>query len=132
MPTADQPTHSKPGNDLIEGVFSVRRVTYADPETGWAVAHVVPADKPSSSSFVIVGNLDAPREGSCYRIRGRWTQDARHGAQVRIESALPEMPQSLAAIERYLGGASIKGLGPHYAQALVERFGASTLGELQS
>ena len=132
MPTGDQPTNTKPENDLIEGVFSVRRVTYADPESGWAVAHVVPADKPSSSSFVIVGNLDAPREGSCYRIRGRWTHDARHGAQVRLESALPEMPQSLAAIERYLGGASIKGLGPHYAQALVERFGASTLDELQS
>ncbi len=119
-------------SDLVEGVFSVRHITFADPETGWAVAHVVPADKPSSSSFVVVGNLEAPREGACYRIRGRWTQDAKHGAQVRIESALPEMPQSLTSIERYLGGASIKGLGPHYAKALVEHFGTATLDELQN
>ena len=129
---ADRRSAKASESDLVEGVFSVRHVTFSNPETGWAVAHVVPADKPSSSSFVVVGNLEAPREGACYRIRGRWTQDAKHGAQVRIESALPEMPQSLTSIERYLGGASIKGLGPHYAKALVEHFGTATLDELQN
>ncbi|MFO7917483.1 MAG: ATP-dependent RecD-like DNA helicase, partial [Anaerolineae bacterium] len=43
-----------------------------------------------------------------------------------------ETPQSLPAIERYLAGASIKGLGPHYARALVEHFGKGSIRELRS
>ncbi|MGC9360297.1 MAG: AAA family ATPase, partial [Anaerolineae bacterium] len=119
-------------NGLVDGLFSVERVTYADPETGWAVIHVVPADKPASAGFAAVGDFEAPEEGACYRIRGRWTLDPKHGAQVRVESAVPAMPQTLPAIERYLGGATIKGLGPHYAKALVSHFGTGTLDELQA
>jgi len=119
-------------SDVVEGLFSVERVTFANPETGWAVVHVVPADKPASAGLTAVGNFEAPEQGSCYRIRGRWTLDPKHGAQVRVESAVPEMPQSLPSIVRYLGGATIKGLGPHYAQALVDHFGVGTLDELQT
>jgi exodeoxyribonuclease V alpha subunit len=119
-------------NGLVDGLFSVDRITYANPETGWAVLHVLPADKPASAGLVAVGDFESPEEGACYHIRGRWTVDAKHGAQVRVESAVPEMPQSLPAIERYLGGATIKGLGPHYAKALVNHFGTGTLEELQA
>jgi len=119
-------------NGLVDGVFSIERITYANPETGWAVVHMVPADKPASAGLVAVGDFEAPEEGACYHIRGHWTVDPKHGSQVRVESAVPEMPHTLPAIERYLGGATIKGLGPHYAKALVDHFGAATLEELQA
>ena len=81
--------------------------------------------------MVAVGILGDAREGACYRIEGVWRRDPKHGLQVQITSAMPEVPRSLAAIERYLAGASIKGLGPHYARRLVEHFGAGTYDELQ-
>ena len=116
----------------FKGTYSVRRVTYTNPETGYAVVHLVPADRPSATGLVAVGHFGEPRTGDCYRVEGVWRRDPRHGMQVRVSSVLPDMPQSLTAIERYLGGASIKGLGPHYARALVAHFGEETFAELQS
>jgi exodeoxyribonuclease V alpha subunit len=116
----------------IEGVYSVHRVTYFNEETHYGVVHLVPADVPSVIGFAAVGTFPAePRTGECYRIEGVWRRDPRHGLQVRASSIVRETPRSIAAIERYLAGASIKGLGPHYARALVEHFGADTFRILQ-
>ncbi|NLD72477.1 MAG: ATP-dependent RecD-like DNA helicase, partial [Chloroflexi bacterium] len=115
----------------IEGLYSVQRVTYANEDTGYAVVYLVPADRDTSVGFTAVGAFGQPRTGECFRIRGAWHRDPRHGLQVKVESATPETPRSLTAIERYLSGATIKGLGPHYAKALVEHFGAETFHVLQ-
>lgn len=116
----------------IEGVYSVHRVTYFNDDTHYGVAHLVPADSPGAVGFTAVGTFPAePRTGECYRIEGVWRRDPRHGLQVKASSIVRETPRSIAAIERYLAGASIKGLGPHYARALVEHFGADTFRLLQ-
>jgi exodeoxyribonuclease V alpha subunit len=115
----------------LQGVFSIQHITYQNEETGYAVVHLVSADEPAADPIVAVGILEEAQEGACYRIEGVWRRDPRHGLQVQIASAIPEVPRSLAAIERYLAGASIKGLGPHYARRLVEHFGAGTYDELQ-
>ena len=116
----------------IEGLYSIQRVTYANEDTGYAVVYLVPADRDTSVGFTAVGTFGQPRTGECYRIRGVWHRDPRHGLQVKVESATPETPRSLAAIERYLSGATIKGLGPHHARALVKHFGTETFSELQA
>ena len=116
----------------IEGVYSINRVTYFNDETHYAVVHLVPADGAGSVGFAAVGIFPAePRTGECYRIEGIWRRDPRHGLQVKASSIVRETPRSIAAIERYLAGASIKGLGPHYARALVAHFGADTFRILQ-
>ncbi len=123
------PTGSE--GQAIEGVFSIQRVTFSNEETGYAVVHLVPADRDATAGFTAVGPLGRPRVGECYRIRGTWKRDPRHGLQVAVESSTPETPTSIPAIERYLAGATIKGLGPHYAHALVEHFGEETYNVLQ-
>ncbi len=117
--------------DAIRGEFSIERITYANEETGYAVVRLVPADAAEHEGFAAVGTLRRPRAGGCYRIEGVWQRDPRFGLQVRISSAMPATPHSLAAIERYLAGASIKGLGPHYAAALIAHFGERTFDVLQ-
>ena len=116
----------------VQGVYSIKRVTYANPDRGYAVVHLVPAEKPTSTGFVAVGSFGQPRTGECYRVEGVWRRDPRHGMQVQVSSASPEIPRSVRAIERYLAGASIKGLGPHCARALVQHFGSKTYEELQA
>ena len=118
--------------DRIEGTYSIKRVTFFNEDSSFAVLYLVPADQPSELGFVAVGRFPEPQVGDCYRIEGVWRRDPRHGLQVQVSSAIPQMPTTLAAIERYLAGSSIKGLGPHYAQALVEHFGEETLSVLQA
>ncbi|MCD6518755.1 MAG: ATP-dependent RecD-like DNA helicase [Anaerolineae bacterium] len=124
------PSHHE--GEPLEGVFTVERVTFSNPETGFAVVRLVPAEGPSDRSFVAVGTLGDPKKGECYRLKGAWHHDPQYGWQVRISSAVRELPRSLEAIERYLAGASIKGLGPHYAKALVNYFKERTFEELQA
>ena len=124
------PSHHE--GEPLEGIFTVERVTFSNPETGFAVVRLVPAEGPSDRSFVAVGTLGDPKKGECYRLKGAWHHDPQYGWQVRISSAVRELPRSLEAIERYLAGASIKGLGPHYAKALVNYFKERTFEELQA
>ncbi|MFH1084502.1 MAG: helix-hairpin-helix domain-containing protein, partial [Chloroflexota bacterium] len=116
----------------VQGLFSVDHITYLNEETGYAVARLVPADAPAGLGLVAVGVFGGLRTGECYRIEGVWKRDPTHGLQVRVTSAQREAPRSLAAIERYLAGASIKGLGPVHARKLVEHFGEGTFDELES
>lgn len=112
----------------IEGLYSVLRVTYSNADTGYAVVQLAPADADETTfAFTAAGPLQNPEQGACYRIEGVWRQDPRYGLQVRLSSAIPHIPTSLAAIERYLAGASIKGLGPHYARLVVQHFGQEIL-----
>jgi len=130
MERSSRPANTAQG-EPIEGLFSVQRITYANADTGFAVVHLVPADRRSSVGFAAVGTFGEPRTGECYRISGVWHRDPKHGLQVKVSSAVPETPRDIPAIERYLAGATIKGLGPHYARALVEHFGEETFEELQ-
>ncbi|NLG26326.1 MAG: ATP-dependent RecD-like DNA helicase [Chloroflexi bacterium] len=114
------------------GVFSVARVTYVNEDTGYAVVHLVPADSPQAASTAAVGQFGHPRVGEVYRIEGVWKRDPVHGPQVEVRSVLREASRSVAAIERYLGGAAIKGVGPVIARALVQHYGANTYDALEA
>ncbi len=112
----------------IEGLFSVARVTFHNPDNDYAVVQLVPAEEEGDAQpLTAVGTLHAPEVGACYRIQGVWREDPRFGPQVRLTAAIPQVPTTLAAIERYLAGASIKGLGPHYARLVVAHFGEGIL-----
>ena len=116
----------------VDGVYTIDRVTFCNEETGFAVVQILPADKLLATPVVAVGVWGQPQVGQCYRVRGKWKNDPRFGRQVRVASATPETPRSLPAIERYLAGASIKGLGATYAKRLVAHFGEETFDELQN
>jgi len=116
-----------PGQDRVSGRYAVVRVTFHNPDTGYAVLALTPADDPQGSEIAAVGVFGAPAEGAVYEIEGAWRDDPRYGRQVQVSAATPAVPTSLVAIERYLAGASISGLGPVHAKRLVEHFGADTL-----
>jgi len=86
----------------VEGLFSVARVTFANPETGYAVVQLVSDDSERAQPVAATGIFGTVQEGTCYRVQGNWHHDPRYGAQIRVTSAILEMPASPAAIERYL------------------------------
>lgn len=117
----------------VEGAYSIVRITFHNPENDYAVVQLMPAEaEDEAAAFTAVGTLPNPEVGACYRIQGTWHHDPRFGPQVRVTTAIPQAPPTLAAVERYLAGASIKGLGPHYARLVVQHFGREILQVLDA
>ena len=59
-------------------------------------------------------------------------RDKEHGLQFKAKSVKTVPPTTVDGIERYLGGGSVKGIGPVLAKKLVERFGAEVLGVIET
>ncbi|HQB44905.1 MAG TPA: ATP-dependent RecD-like DNA helicase, partial [Polyangiaceae bacterium] len=83
--------------------------------------------EPEGPSVTVVGPMQPMSLGSRVRITGRWENDARHGLQLRAHTVLLLEPDTREGLMRYLGSGLIPGIGPAYAQRIVDRFGEDTL-----
>ena len=79
----------------------------------------------------IVGYLPFIAEGDEIKAIGQMVEHKEYGKQFKVESFEKLMPQTLDALERYLGNGSIKGVGPATARKIVKTFGEETLNVLK-
>ena len=103
----------------------LERITYANEETGYAVARVAP-DR-SSDLLTAVGPLLGAQPGESLRLRGRWASHPQYGRQFQVEDYDTVLPATIQGIRRYLGSGLIKGIGPKMAERIVDHFGQATL-----
>jgi exodeoxyribonuclease V alpha subunit len=75
----------------------------------------------------LVGSLLDVPVGSVLLADGNWRVDAKYGSQFVVESYEEVLPATVFGIEKYLGSGLVKGIGPGYARAIVQRFGLETL-----
>jgi len=114
--------HDTQGLDPTSVAGTVERVTFHNPDNGFCVIRInVPSRR---EPLTVVGNVASISAGEEIRAIGEWTNDLMHGLQFKATSLHTEPPTSLDGIERYLGSGIIRGIGPHFAQRLVETFGA--------
>ncbi|MBQ7559045.1 MAG: ATP-dependent RecD-like DNA helicase [Synergistaceae bacterium] len=73
-----------------------------------------------------VGILPDVQEGGNFIFYGEWKVDPKYGRQFYFERYEETLPATLHGIEKFLSGL-IKGLGPSYAEKIVEKFGKATL-----
>jgi exodeoxyribonuclease V alpha subunit len=104
---------------------TIERVTFHNPETGFAVLRV--HVKGQRGLVCVVGQAARVVAGEFVEAAGAWQEDREHGRQFRAESLRTTPPHTLAGIEKYLGSGFIKGIGPHYARRIVEVFGDRAL-----
>ena len=103
----------------------VERVTYHNPENGFAVLRV---QAPGRRGLVtVVGHLASVVAGEYVEAAGTWVQDRDHGPQFKADELRATPPHTLAGIEKYLGSGLVKGIGPHFAKKIVAHFGDRTL-----
>ncbi len=100
---------------------SVERVTFHSEETGFAVLKV--KVRGLREPVTVVGTLPNISAGEWLEAEGRWHIDPKHGQQFKADHLRTTHPDTLEGIERYLGSGLIKGIGPVYAQKLVQAFG---------
>src|SRR5262245_38650497 len=104
---------------------SIERVTFHNPETGYAVLRVVPRGK--RGIVTVVGKLLSVTAGEQVEATGSWVYDTQHGEQFQADELKLHPPSTVEGIEKYLGSGLVKGIGPKYARKIVEVFGERTL-----
>ncbi|GAA5201616.1 ATP-dependent RecD-like DNA helicase [Rugosimonospora acidiphila] len=116
-------TAPHPYTAVLDAVLE--RLTYVNEETGYTVARV--ATDSGSDLLTVVGALLGAQPGETLRLRGRWSSHPKYGRQFEVESYTTVLPATVQGIQRYLGSGLIKGIGPRFAERIVERFGVDTL-----
>src|SRR5690349_22207384 len=114
---------SRPAPHVLEAVLE--RLTYVNEETGYTVARV--ATGRGSDLLTVVGALLGAQPGESLRMRGWWSSHAQYGRQFEVVSYTTVLPATIQGIRRYLGSGLIKGIGPVFAERIVDHFGEDTL-----
>jgi len=116
-----------PSPDTISG--TVESIVYRNDETGYTVCTVkTGCGARGRADFVtLVGNCAAMWEGEELHAEGQWNRHPSHGRQFQAKTITCITPTSAEGIRRYLASGMIKGIGPKFAQRIVDKFGERTL-----
>ena len=125
--SAATPEH-KSTTEEISGL--IERVTFHNDESGFCVLRV--RVRGQRAETTVIGSLPSVTAGEWLVAEGWWVRDKEHGLQFKARSLKTVPPTTVQGIERYLGGGSVKGIGPILAKKLVERFGAEVLGVIEN
>ena len=80
----------------------------------------------------IVGPLPAMQPGETIRCLGEWKHHPQYGRQFDVKEFESKEPSDLYGIQKYLESGLIKGIGPAYAERIVQHFGIDTLKIIDS
>lgn len=103
----------------------IERVTYHNPENGFAVLKVLV--KGHREPITVVGSATSVNAGEHLTATGAWVVDRQHGQQFKADDLRTSPPTSAAGIERYLGSGAIRSVGPRLAAKIVALYRERTL-----
>jgi len=110
--------------EIIELVGTVDRVVFKSPENGYSVISL----KVSVSEAVMArGYLPELHPGTNVVLKGSWNFHAKFGRQFETTDCQTTLPASAAGIQKYLASGLVKGIGPKFAERLVDHFKEKTL-----
>ena len=75
----------------------------------------------------IVGYLPFIAIGDSLKLEGKMVVHQEYGEQFKVESFEKLMPETAAALEKYLASGTIKGIGPVTAHKIIEKFGEDSI-----
>lgn len=103
----------------------IERITFCNPETGFIVAKLKEPRK--NDLTTIIGMMPGLQPGESVRCVGVWKNNPSHGIQFEVDQCHIEAPADVIGIKKYLASGLIKGIGPKYAEKIIEKFGINTL-----
>ena len=113
---------AEPGDQSLEG--ELLKFSYSTDDGSFAVARLRRGD---GAEVLVVGPIGHVLEGQHLSLTGRWADHPAFGRQFKVQSVLVEDPRTLRGLERYLSSGAVQGLGPVFAQRVVDHFGLDTL-----
>lgn len=109
-----------PGLVVVEGAVS--RITFSNPDTGFAIVRIANEERPVKGTFGRVA------VGDSFRIEGTEEQHAKFGRQILATKIVPRTPTGHDGIACYLG--TLPGVGEALAQRIAARFGERAVERL--
>ncbi len=103
----------------------VDRIIYRNAENGYTVLSL--RTETADGFMTLCGTLPLASPGEQLRAEGSLKYHPKYGQQFAVTFAETLAPSTLIAIENYLAGGTIKGIGPAMAKLIVDRFGMDTL-----
>ena len=118
--TPDRRTVTPDKARKVEG--DLLRFSYKADNGAFAVAVVH-----TTEEIIAVGPIAHVTPGQRVVLFGEWKDHINFGKQFQVERVLVDSPRTTRGMMAYLSSGDIKGLGPTYAQRVVEHFGLDTL-----
>ena len=106
----------------------VESIIYQREDNGYTVLEI-DTDEGSASA---VGVMPFIQAGERVIFTGEWITHPQYGHQFKVAQWEPMAPSDLVALERYLVGGGVPGVGPLTARRIVKQFGMDTLDALVS
>lgn len=105
----------------IKGQIS--EIIYQNEVNSYTIAEFVTDEEQTT----IVGYLPFINNGDSLKLVGNFVNHPDYGKQFKIQTFEKIMPETLEALERYLAGGVIKGVGPAIAKRIVDNFKEETI-----
>src|SRR5438270_12619137 len=113
----------RPMPEQLSGV--IERITFHNLDNGYCVLRV--AARGHRDLVTVVGHCQQVVAGEYVTAAGEWVTDRTHGLQFKADEIKTNPPHTAEGIAKYLGSGLVKGIGPKYAQRIVDTFGDNTL-----
>ena len=105
----------------------ITSIIYENEINGYMVAEF----KTAEEETVITGYLPFINNGDSLKVTGKFVTHQEYGRQFKVETFEKIMPETLDALERYLSGGIITGVGPATAKKIIKKFGEETIHVLR-
>ena len=103
----------------------IERITFQNPENGYTVARLKERGKKDLTT--VVGTLTTVQVGETVHCKGFWKNDINYGFQFQVKEYEVQRPSSKEGIKKYLSSGLVKGIGPVFAERIVEYYSTNTL-----
>ena len=110
--------------EVTEICGTLEKQIYKNPENGYSV-FVLKVN--SKESITVQGCFSELHQGEQATFKGKWVFHPKFGKQFHASECSAQLPNSIVGIKKYLSSGLIKGIGPKFAERLVNKFGEQTL-----
>lgn len=114
--------HDNAPLEILSG--TVDRFLFQSHENGFAVFIL---KVKTVGPITVTGSFPGLAAGVDVQLTGSWLIHKKFGRQFEARTCTTTIPSSVAGLKKYLGSGLIKGIGPTYADKLVDHFGTDIL-----
>ena len=108
---------------MVTVTGNIEDVVFYNPENGYSVLAI----SSEGEMLTVVGTFPELAVGEEVEVSGEFTYHARFGQQLKVSTFRRILPVDVLGIERYLASGLIKGIGSHFANLIVRKFGNQSL-----
>lgn len=112
----------------VEIQGQIEEIIYQNEVNSYIVAEFNSNDE---ETITIVGYLPFINKGDTLKLIGKYVEHQDYGRQFKIDTFEKLVPETVEALEKYLAGGVIKGVGPATSKRIVDYFKEETLSILR-